>query len=66
MTPDQLCAMAQQHHFAGDFGRAETLYRAALEREPGHAESLHLLGRIAHTQGQSEAAVARRITSWFP
>lgn len=57
MTPDQLCAMAQQHHFAGDFGRAETLYRAALDREPGHAESLHLLGRIAHTQGQSEAAV---------
>jgi tetratricopeptide (TPR) repeat protein len=57
MTPDQLCAMAQQQHHAGNLTRAEALVRAALERDPNHAESLHCLGRIAHAQGNSSAAL---------
>jgi tetratricopeptide (TPR) repeat protein len=58
MTPDQLCAMAQQQHHAGNLTRAEALYRAALERDPNHGESLHCLGRIAQAQGDSSAALA--------
>jgi tetratricopeptide (TPR) repeat protein len=57
MTSDQLCAEAMQRHLAGDPAGAEALYRAALARDPRHADSLHQLGRLAHAQGQAEAAV---------
>jgi tetratricopeptide (TPR) repeat protein len=57
MTADPLCTAAQQHHHAGAFGRAEALYRAALQLDPGHAESLYGLGKLVHASGDSEQAV---------
>ncbi|HVS73629.1 MAG TPA: tetratricopeptide repeat protein [Phycisphaerae bacterium] len=54
-------------HQAGDFGRAEELYRQVLEREPENADALHLLGVLFHQAGQTaqamqliERAIARR------
>jgi tetratricopeptide (TPR) repeat protein len=44
-------------HRAGRLNEAEGLYRQILAREPDHAESLHLLGVIAHQGGHNEAAV---------
>jgi prepilin-type N-terminal cleavage/methylation domain-containing protein len=44
-------------HRAGRLDEAEVLYRQILAREPEHAESLHLLGVIAHQGGHHEAAV---------
>jgi tetratricopeptide (TPR) repeat protein len=44
-------------HRAGRLNEAEGLYRQILAREPEHAESLHLLGVIAHQGGHNEAAV---------
>jgi protein O-GlcNAc transferase len=45
------------HHQAGRLERAEALYRKALERDPGHAEALHLLGVVAYQRGDFEAAI---------
>jgi tetratricopeptide (TPR) repeat protein len=44
-------------HRAGRLNEAEGLYRQILAREPDHAESLHLLGVIAHQGGHNDAAV---------
>jgi len=44
-------------HRAGRLDEAEGLYRQILAREPDHAESLHLLGVIAHQGGHHETAV---------
>ncbi len=43
-------------HRQGEFAKAEALYRRVLEREPGHAEALHLLGVIALQQGEAADA----------
>jgi protein O-GlcNAc transferase len=45
------------HHQAERLDRAETLYRKALEKDPEHAEALHLLGVIAYQKGQIESAI---------
>jgi protein O-GlcNAc transferase len=45
------------HHQAGRLERAEALYRRALERNPEHAEALHLLGVIAYQRGKTEQAI---------
>jgi len=54
-------------HRAGDLARAAQAYRAVLEREPGNADALHLLGVVAHQCGDHaqaaaliEQAIARR------
>jgi tetratricopeptide (TPR) repeat protein len=44
-------------HRAGRLNEAEGLYRQILAREPNHAESLHLLGVIAHQGGHNEVAI---------
>jgi Tfp pilus assembly protein PilF len=45
-------------HQAGDFLRAERLYRDMLERDPFNTDALHLLGVLAHQTGNSVAAAA--------
>jgi predicted Zn finger-like uncharacterized protein len=42
---------------SGDLGRAEALYRAAEEQQPGNAEALGGLGDVARLRGDSAAAV---------
>ena len=44
--PDALHADALAAHRAGELARAEALYRQALERNPGDAASLHMLGIV--------------------
>ena len=45
-------------HQAGELARAETLYRAALQRSPDHADALYLLSGLRHRQGDAQEAVA--------
>jgi tetratricopeptide (TPR) repeat protein len=45
------------HHQAGRLDRAAALYRKALQREPEHAEALHLLGLIAFQRGEFDSAI---------
>src|SRR5271166_4989651 len=45
------------HHQAGRLDRAEALYRKALEKNPEHAEALHLLGVVAYQRGNMGAAI---------
>jgi protein O-GlcNAc transferase len=44
-------------HRAGRLTEAERLYRQILDIKPDHADSLHLLGVIAHQRGRSDKAV---------
>jgi predicted O-linked N-acetylglucosamine transferase (SPINDLY family) len=46
-----------RHHQAGQLQQAEALYRQVLATNPGHADSLHLLGVIARQVGQPKLAV---------
>lgn len=43
-------------HNQGSLGTAETLYRAALAKDPNSADALHLLGLVAHATGHLEQA----------
>ena len=45
------------HHQAGRLREAEQHYRQALAADPGHADSLHLLGVMAHQVGRNEIAI---------
>src|SRR5207245_9111689 len=53
----RLLAEAASHHHAGRLAAAERLYRRILAVDPKHADSLHLLGLIAHQNGHSDEAV---------
>jgi len=57
MTANEFFIAAQQRHLAGDLAGADQLSRAALQLDPRHADSLHLLGRLALGSGQSERGV---------
>jgi protein O-GlcNAc transferase len=48
---------ARDHHKAGRFAEAEKLYTAILAAHPAHADSLHMLGQIAHQTNHAEAAI---------
>jgi Flp pilus assembly protein TadD len=50
-------AAALRRHQAGQLAEAEALYRQILAVDPRHADSLHLLGVIAHQVGKHEIAV---------
>ncbi|HEV3395632.1 MAG TPA: tetratricopeptide repeat protein [Xanthobacteraceae bacterium] len=50
-------AAALRHLQAGQLPDAERLCRQILGADPRHADSLHLLGLIAHLTGRNEAAV---------
>ena len=48
---------AVRHHQAGRLSDAEELYREILTANPGHADSLHLLGAIATRRGRHQDAI---------
>lgn len=50
-------ALALQHHQSGRLAEAERGYREILQAQPGHADSLHLLGVIALQTGNPEPAL---------
>ncbi len=54
---ESLLSEAVACHQAGKLTEAEALYRRVLDREPGNADALHLLGVAAHQNGFSERAV---------
>ena len=58
MTVQEALERAAEHHRAGRLREAELLYRQILAEHPDHAESLHLLGVLAHQVGRSTDAVA--------
>jgi tetratricopeptide (TPR) repeat protein len=47
-----LLEQALVHHRAGRFGQAEALYQQVLDRNPRHAEALHLLGLLTYQRGK--------------
>jgi tetratricopeptide (TPR) repeat protein len=53
--PDTL-QFALQHHQHGRLHEAARLYQAILAVQPGHLEALHLLGVVAHQQGDHARA----------
>ncbi|HXQ40400.1 MAG TPA: tetratricopeptide repeat protein [Candidatus Udaeobacter sp.] len=55
-TAEQFAA-ALRHHQLGRLSEAERLYRQILAVDPGHAQSMHLLGVIAHQSGRNDVAV---------
>jgi tetratricopeptide (TPR) repeat protein len=54
---EQTFATAIELHKAGNLQQAETLYKAVLSLDPQHADSLHMLGVMAHQVGEYAAAV---------
>jgi predicted O-linked N-acetylglucosamine transferase (SPINDLY family) len=44
-------------HQAGDFSRAEGLYREIISRDPGNADAVHLLGVVAGQSGRTAESV---------
>lgn len=58
-TIAQTFQTAVEHHQAGRLKPAEQLYGQILRLDPGHADSMHLLGLIAHQAGQHAAAATQ-------
>jgi predicted O-linked N-acetylglucosamine transferase (SPINDLY family) len=56
-SADQAFALALEHHRAGRLAEAERGYREILQREPEHADSLHMLGVIALQASDLESAL---------
>lgn len=52
----RLLQEAVSHHQAGRLAEAEALYQRILSNEPGHSETLRLLGVLARQRGQSDSA----------
>ena len=58
LTANEAFALALGEHRAGRLADAERGYRAILQLEPEHADSLHLLGVIALQTGNLDFALA--------
>jgi protein O-GlcNAc transferase len=57
MTIEQLLQAAAEHHDAGRFAEAETLYRQALQQNPRDPDVLHCLGLLCLQQGRNAEAL---------
>ena len=57
LGPDEAVRLGLQHHQAGEHSKAEALYRAALQAEPGHFNATHLLGVLLAERGDFDHAV---------
>ncbi|MEZ5950873.1 MAG: tetratricopeptide repeat protein [Planctomycetaceae bacterium] len=59
---------AVERHQRGDLDAAAQAYQKILQREPRHAEALHLLGVIDHQSGRHELAIERieQALQWNP
>ncbi|MBF0587513.1 MAG: tetratricopeptide repeat protein [Magnetococcales bacterium] len=57
ITLEQALQWAIDHHQAGRFQEAESLYRQILNADPNQPDALHLLGVMAHQAGQAQDAV---------
>jgi tetratricopeptide (TPR) repeat protein len=53
----ELLSAALNHHKAGEFSKAASLYREVLSSEPRHADALHLLGVLSSQLGNADLAV---------
>lgn len=57
LNVDETFALALRHHQSGRLAEAERGYREILQAQPGHADSLHLLGVLALQTGNPEPAL---------
>jgi protein O-GlcNAc transferase len=57
MLIQQTFAAAMQHHRSGRLREAETLYQQILQQDDSHADSLHMLGVLAHQTGRQQLAI---------
>ena len=57
LTLQQALDLAVQHHTAGRLTEARSIYQQILRADPNHPISMHLLGVIAHQEGQNATAV---------
>ena len=57
LNVDETFALALRHHQSGRLAEAERGYRDILQVQPGHADSLHLLGVLALQTGNPEPAL---------
>jgi tetratricopeptide (TPR) repeat protein len=56
-SPQAMLSEAIEYHRAGNLAKAERLYRQILAVDPSHADSLHLLGVIAHQRARDDLAM---------
>lgn len=57
MSISEAVGLALEHHQAGNLSQAEELYRQVLAADPDNPNANHLLGVIAHEEGQHDIAV---------
>jgi len=57
MSLQQAYDLAVQHHRAGEFQQAETIYRQLISQQPNHAPSHYMLAVMGHQFGQSAQAL---------
>lgn len=53
----QACQLAVQHHQAGRYEAAESIYNQILQVQPDNIDALHLLGMINYQRGKNDAAI---------
>ena len=56
LSIQQALDLALQEHGAGRFSEAEGLYQQVLQADPNQPVALHLLGVIAHQNGNNDVA----------
>lgn len=56
-TISEAMAIAVRHHQAGELDDAKHIYEQVLQAVPDHPDASHLLGVIAHQNGQNQLAI---------